>query len=106
MHKLVKPVLVTLFLTLVLSGCHHNVATAKVPQTPPTSASPSVAAPTVKSSTPQTNAVTAKTPELTTEQLFAKNIRDIFFSYDNIDVQAAEQPALSADALFWPAIQP
>jgi peptidoglycan-associated lipoprotein len=44
--------------------------------------------------------VVAKKPELTDEQLFAQNVKDIFFNYDNAEVRADEQPALSGDAAF------
>ena len=42
----------------------------------------------------------AKKPELTDEQLFAQNVKDIFFSYDNADLRADEQQAVSGDAAF------
>lgn len=100
MHKSSKSLLAALVFTFAITGCHHSVTTAKVPQAPPTPAPPAVVAPAAKPSMPQTSAVITKTPELTNEQLFAQNVRDIFFSYDNADVQAAEQPSLSADAVF------
>lgn len=42
----------------------------------------------------------AKVPELTDEQLFARNMKDIFFSYDKADIGAEEQPLVSTDLQF------
>jgi len=41
-----------------------------------------------------------KTAGLTDEQLFAKNIKDIFFNYDNADIRADEQSVVNANAQF------
>lgn len=38
--------------------------------------------------------------EVSEEQLFAQNIKDIFFSYDNYDVREDQRAALNADADF------
>jgi len=37
---------------------------------------------------------------LTEQELFAKNVRDIFFDYDKADIRASEQPSLQGDAQF------
>jgi peptidoglycan-associated lipoprotein len=100
MRKSTKSTLAVFIFAFVITGCHHTVTTAKAPQAPPTPASTAAAAPEAKPSIPQTNAVTAKAPELTDEQLFAQNIRDIFFNYDNADVRTQEQSVLAADATF------
>lgn len=34
------------------------------------------------------------------QELFARNVKDIYFAYDKYDVQASEQPKLQADAAF------
>ena len=101
MTKVLKIIFVTLISMLVMTGCHHAVTTAKAPQTPP--AQPAAPAATSVASSPsatQPHAVASKAPELTEEQLFARNVKDIFFSYDNAEVRAEEQPSLSADAAF------
>jgi peptidoglycan-associated lipoprotein len=41
-----------------------------------------------------------KTAGLTDEQLFAKNIKDIFFNYDNAEIRADEQSVVNANAQF------
>jgi peptidoglycan-associated lipoprotein len=42
----------------------------------------------------------ATTSNATEEELFAQNVKDIFFDYDKADVRAADQGALQADAQF------
>jgi peptidoglycan-associated lipoprotein len=100
MNHALKCIATAFILTLAFTGCHHAVTTAKAPQAPPTPAAEPVAAPAAKPANPPANPVIAKKPELTDEQLFAQNVKDIFFSYDNADVRADEQPALSGDAAF------
>src|SRR6266849_2118900 len=39
-------------------------------------------------------------PSLTEEQLFAQNVKDIYFDYDKSDVRASEQASIQADAAF------
>jgi len=39
-------------------------------------------------------------PSLTEEQLFAQNVKDIYFDYDKSDVRASEQSSIQADAAF------
>ena len=39
-------------------------------------------------------------PSLTEEQLFAQNVKDIYFDYDKYDVRSAEQGSLQGDASF------
>jgi peptidoglycan-associated lipoprotein len=39
-------------------------------------------------------------PSLTEEQLFAQNVKDIYFDYDKSDVRASEQASIQADASF------
>jgi peptidoglycan-associated lipoprotein len=41
-----------------------------------------------------------KVAELTDEQLFAQNVKDIFFNYDNADIRTDEQSIINADAQF------
>jgi peptidoglycan-associated lipoprotein len=38
--------------------------------------------------------------DLTDEQLFARNVKDIFFNYDNADIRSDEQALLDSDAKF------
>ena len=51
--------------------------------------------------------VTAPPPPVTSaptasdQQLFARNVKDIYFNYDKSNVKASEQPALQADAVFF-----
>ncbi len=40
------------------------------------------------------------TPNATEEELFAQNVKDIFFDYDKYDIRAADQGSLQADAQF------
>jgi peptidoglycan-associated lipoprotein len=40
------------------------------------------------------------TSNATEEELFAQNVKDIFFDYDKFDIRAAEQGALQGDAQF------
>lgn len=46
------------------------------------------------------NLPTDTTSRLTDEQLFAQNIKDIFFSYDNFDIRTDETQTADADADF------
>ena len=46
------------------------------------------------------HAVVSKAPEITEEQLFAQNIKDIFFNYDNAEINSDEKSVLSGDAEF------
>ena len=39
-------------------------------------------------------------PSLTDEQLFAQNVKDVYFDYDKSDVRADQQSAVQADAAF------
>lgn len=100
MNHSFKCIATAFIFTLALTGCHHAVTTAKAPQAPPTPAVEPAAAPAAQPAAAPANPVIAKKPELTDEQLFAQNVKDIFFSYDNADVRADEQPDLSRDAAF------
>lgn len=100
MNQSLKCIATAFIFTLALTGCHHAVTTAKTPQAPPAQAAAPEAAPVVKPATPPANPVVAKKPELSDEQLFAQNVKDIFFSYDNADVRADEQQIVSVDAAF------
>jgi peptidoglycan-associated lipoprotein len=46
------------------------------------------------------NAVVSKAPELTEEELFARNVKDIFFNYDNAEILPLEKSTLSSDLDF------
>lgn len=46
------------------------------------------------------NIPTDTTSHLTDEQLFAQNIKDIFFNYDNFDIRSDESQTANADAAF------
>jgi peptidoglycan-associated lipoprotein len=100
MNQSLKCIGTAFILTLALTGCHHAVTTAKTPQAPPPQPAATEAAPVVKPAAPTVNPVVAKKPELTDEQLFAQNVKDIFFSYDNADVRTDEQQNVSGDAAF------
>ena len=41
------------------------------------------------------------TPTLTEEELFRKQVKDLFFDYDKYDVRSSDQPSLYADADFF-----
>lgn len=43
---------------------------------------------------------TATTTGPTNEQLFAQNVKDVFFGYDQYDIRSDDQPAVHADANF------
>jgi peptidoglycan-associated lipoprotein len=100
MKQTLKSLATVFILSLALTGCHHAVTTAKVPQAPAAAPAAPEAAPAVQPAAPPAAPVVAKKPELTDEQLFAQNVKDIFFSYDNADVRADEQAAVSGDAAF------
>ena len=100
MNQSVKAIATAFILTLALTGCHHTVTTAKAPPAPPTPAPAPAAAPAEKPAPAPAAPAFAKKPELTEEELFAQNVKDIFFSYDNADVRADEQPLVSSDAAF------
>ena len=42
----------------------------------------------------------AAAPSLTDEQLFAQNVKDIYFDYDKSDIRSSEQASMQADAAF------
>ncbi len=42
----------------------------------------------------------AKAPEVTDEQLFSQNVKDIYFDYDRYDLRADDQAVVDADAAF------
>ena len=46
------------------------------------------------------NIPVAKVPELTDAQLFAQNVRDVFFDYDKYEVRQNEQGTAESDAAF------
>jgi peptidoglycan-associated lipoprotein len=46
------------------------------------------------------NAPKQVTSELSDEELFARNVKDIFFNYDNADIRGDEQALVDADAKF------
>ena len=46
------------------------------------------------------NASTTTVSKITDEQLFAQNVKDIFFSYDNYQISSDQEAALNADAEF------
>jgi len=100
MNQSLKAIATAFIFTLALTGCHHAVTTAKTPQAPPPQPVAPAAVPAEKPATPPASPVVAKKPELTDEQLFAQNVKDIFFGYDNADVRGDEQPAISGDAAF------
>ena len=99
MNQSLKAIATAFILTLALTGCHHTVTAAKVPQAPPAPAA-APAAVAAEKPAPAPAPVIAKQPELTDEQLFAQNVKDIFFNYDNADVRSDEQQAVSGDAAF------
>ena len=99
MNQSLKAIATAFILTLALTGCHHAVTTAKVPQAPPAQPAAPAAVPAEQPATAPAPVV-AKKPELTDEQLFAQNVKDIFFNYDNADVRGDEQQIVSSDAAF------
>ena len=99
MNQSLKCIATAFILTLALTGCHHTVTAAKVPPAPPAQPAAPAAVPAEKPATPPAPVI-AKKPELTDEQLFAQNVKDIFFNYDNADVRSDEQQAVSGDAAF------
>ena len=159
MRNLIQSIAIAAIFTLVLTGCRHNVTTAKTPQAPPTQAESPVARITVNPATLErgqsaqlswetqnaasvtidgigpvdstgsrtitpndsttyrlsakssvgtaeatasvsVHAVVSKAPEITEEQLFGKNIKDIFFNYDKAEINSDQKSALSGDAEF------
>jgi len=99
MNQSLKCITTAFILTLGLTGCHHTVTTAKVPPAPPAQPAAPAAVPAEKPA-PAPAPVVAQKPELTDEQLFAQNVKDIFFNYDQADVRSDEQQAVSGDAAF------
>ncbi len=89
-------------LAILVAGCHHHQPV--VPQTPPPaiasaapSASNTVSPPSVQR---EQTAPEPKRASLSDEQLFAQNVKDIFFAYDNAEIRADEKSVLDADAQF------
>jgi peptidoglycan-associated lipoprotein len=99
MNQSLKAIATAFILTLALTGCHHAVTTAKAPPPPPEQPAAPAAVPAEQPATAPAPVV-AKKPELTDEQLFAQNVKDIFFNYDNADVRGDEQQIVSTDAAF------
>jgi peptidoglycan-associated lipoprotein len=91
--------LITALSMLMLMGCHHNATTVtKTPPAPTQQSAPS--APVAAAPAKQMPAALPKAPEPTDEQLFAQNIKDIFFNYDNADIRSEEQAILSRNLEF------
>jgi len=99
MLKPIRSMFFVATLAILLAGCHHQPPVAKVnPPTPPIQPAPSatITAPP-QSVTP---APEPKRAALSDEQLFAQNIKDIFFNYDNANIRGDEQSILDHDAQF------
>ncbi len=89
-------------MSILVAGCRHHQPV--VPATPPPailspapSASNTVSPPSVQ------REKTAPEPQraaLTDEQLFAQNMKDIFFGYDKAEIGADEKSVLDADGQF------
>lgn len=91
--------LVTALSALMLIGCHHNTTTvAKTPQAPTVQSAPS--ATLAAKPAQEMTATVSKAPEPTEQQLFAQNIKDIFFNYDNADIRPDEQAILFGNLQF------
>jgi peptidoglycan-associated lipoprotein len=99
MLKSIRSIFFVATLAILLAGCHHQPPVAKVnPPTPPIQPAPSAAiTPPPQSVTP---APEPKRASLSDEQLFAQNVKDIFFAYDNADIRGDEKSILDADAQF------
>jgi peptidoglycan-associated lipoprotein len=100
---MIKPICSIFFvamLAILMAGCRHHPPVAKVnPPAPPIQPAPAAAAAT----TPSRNV--APTPEpkraaLSDEQLFAQNVKDVFFAYDNAEIRGDEKSIVDADAQF------
>src|SRR6266568_1847372 len=61
---------------LFISACHKKTTAPPPPPPPPTQSS------------------------LTDEQMFAQNVKDIYFDYDKSDVRASEQASIQSDVAF------
>lgn len=98
--KSVAPFIVAAGLAFLATGCHHTIAKSTPPTPPPAAPAPTVsvaASPQpVQPPAPALKAV----PQISDEQLFARNVKDIFFNYDNADIRNDEQAKLDADARF------
>ncbi|HEY1938480.1 MAG TPA: OmpA family protein [Candidatus Angelobacter sp.] len=159
MKNLAKSIVAAAILILALTGCRHNVTTAKVPQAPPAQTVAPEASLTVSPATVErgqsaqlswntqnaatitidgigpvesagsrtitpnesttyhllakssggtaeatarvsVHATLSKAPQLTEEQLFAQNVKDIFFNYDNAEIISDEKSVLSSNLEF------
>ena len=100
MLKPICSVFLVSMLAILMAGCHHHPPVAKtVPPAPPAQAAP------VATSTTTPSRSVAPVPEpkpaaLSDEQLFAQNVKDIFFAYDHADIRGDEKSILEADAQF------
>lgn len=109
-NKPARYILVGIVCAFVVTGCHHAITTAKAPPAPATTATATAPAPNpvANPDVAPRSTVPSKAPELTEEQLFTQNVRDIFFNYDNAELRSGDQPILSSDTTFLathPAIQ-
>ena len=99
MRRSISSIFFIVALATLVVGCRHQPPVAKTaPPAPPIQPAPSatIAAP------PQ-SVIPAPEPKraaLTDEQLFAQNVKDIFFAYDNAEIRADEKSVLDADAQF------
>lgn len=86
-------------LAILMAGCRHHPPVAKAnPPAPPVQPAPSVAVTTP--APPVTPSPEPKRAALSDEQLFAQNVKDIFFAYDHADIRGEQQSILDADAQF------
>ncbi len=85
---------------LLLAGCAKKAA--KVTPPPPPAATPAPAA-TVAAKPTQTQpaAAAAPAPSPTDEELFARNVKDVFFDYDKSSIRPNEAPVVQNDEVFF-----
>jgi peptidoglycan-associated lipoprotein len=90
--------------TITIEGVGTVAASGSKTVTPASSTTYVLSARGDGGSTEASARVTVNVPdtraEITDEQLFAQNVKDIFFSYDNYQILADQKAALDADAEF------
>ena len=91
------PVLLALAVVFLSAGCAKKAARV-TPAAPPAPATP---APAVAAKPPaEQPKVAAVTPSPSDEDLFARNVKDVFFDYNKSDIRTDETTTADQDAVF------
>lgn len=91
-------ILFGLLVVLLSTGCAKKAA--KVTPAPPPPAATPTATVASQSAPVEHPKAAAVTPGLSDEELFARNVRDVFFDFNKSDVRADESSTAQNDAVF------